>query len=90
MDLLDLGHVKQGEESAFSTADKMNSDFQIQGLNKLTVYHIKHFVLHQFFSMTLISLAQTLTLKRSIVSLQCILPVYVIHATMAQCFKGYT
>lgn len=69
MDLLDLGRVKQGEGSAFSTADKINSDFQIQGLSELTMYHIKHFVLHQFFSMTLISLAQTLTLKSAIASL---------------------
>jgi len=69
MDLLDLGHVKQGEGNAFSAADKINSDFQIQGLSKLAMYYIKHFVLHPFFSMTLISLAQTLTLKRSIASL---------------------
>lgn len=84
MDLLDLGRVKQGEGSAFSTADKINSDFQIQGLSKLTMYCIKHFVLHQLFFMTLMSLAQT------IASLQCILPVYVIHSIVVQSFKGYT
>lgn len=71
MDLLDLGRAELREGSAYlPDTDLMSSDFQIQGLGKLTRYHIKHYVLHQFCSVTRISLAQTLILKRAVASLE--------------------
>lgn len=75
-------------DSAYLHAgDLISNDLQIQGLSKLAVYHIKHFTSHQFFSVTLISLAHTLTLKRTVASLQCILPTYVMNNIVVHRFK---
>lgn len=76
-------------DSAYLHAgDLISNDLQIQGLSKLAVYRIKHFVSHQFFPVTFISFVHTLTLKRMVASLQCFLPTYVIHNIIVQYFKG--